>query len=61
MEDPSFGYYKSNATTDKRYDFKSTNGTDRNVYGDTEDYYSGMPIQTKMGRRLMALQEMSDI
>ncbi len=41
---PNMGDYMSNASNGERYDFKSTNGTDKQKYSNLIDYYRGMPL-----------------
>jgi hypothetical protein len=43
-EDPNILSYMVNATGGEKYDFKRTNGSDKVLYENTEDFYRGMPI-----------------
>jgi hypothetical protein len=43
----TLGEYGTNATGGKKYDFKATNGTNKRVYSENEDYYRGMPFGEK--------------
>jgi RHS repeat-associated protein len=47
-DNPEIGYYMDNAKKGEKYDFKRTNGTDKDIYGDNiNDRYRGMPVQTQ--------------
>jgi RHS repeat-associated protein len=54
-DDPSLAYYMPNATGGQTLDFKKTNGTDKVLYNDAQDYYRGMPIlDGKEGKPIFA-------
>jgi hypothetical protein len=46
-DNPEMGYYMDNAKGGQKYDFKRTNGTDKILYTDNDNYYRGMPVQTQ--------------
>jgi RHS repeat-associated protein len=43
---PSLTDYIPNARNGDKYDFKSTNGTDKKIYSTDQEYYRGMPMGT---------------
>lgn len=47
---PSFDEYMPNAGRGGRYDFKRTNGTNREIYTTEPDFYRGMKIGSKDGQ-----------
>ncbi len=52
---PSLPSYMLNATENKKYDFKNTDGTDQKKYETAEEHYRGMPIlDGKNGKPIFA-------
>lgn len=49
---PSLDEYMKNATDGMPYDFKATNGTNQRMYNRKVDFYRGMPIGSKDGKRV---------
>lgn len=47
---PSLDDYMPNATRGGKYDFKRTNGTNREIYTTEPEFYRGMPIGSKDGK-----------
>ncbi len=49
---PSLDEYMPNATKGRTYDFKRTNGTNQEIYSSETDFYRGMPIGSKDGKKV---------